>query len=103
VDHLKSDPVDHHRTTRQHAGESLINGMNAGGVAGVAVGVIALIVGLFALATGEIVVGVVALIVAVAAGGAGLLWLRYAHRRVRKAELRWHETHSAEAPPPPSS
>ncbi|MCV7198086.1 hypothetical protein [Mycobacterium angelicum] len=102
MDHLKSDPVDHHRTTRQHAGESLIDGANAGGVASVVVGVIALIVGLFALATREVVVGVVAVIVAVAAVGAGLFWLRHTHRRVRKAELRWHEAHSDEAPPPSS-
>jgi hypothetical protein len=32
-------PVDHERTTRQHAGESLKNGANAPGLAGLAVAV----------------------------------------------------------------
>ena len=49
----KNAPVDHARTTRQHAGESLTNGANAPGLAGSALAVIALTVGLFAVAAGH--------------------------------------------------
>jgi len=69
----------------------------------VAVGVVALVVGLFALATGHIVVGSVAVIVAALAGAVGIAWLAYAHRRVRHAELRWAAKYSEETAPPPTS
>jgi hypothetical protein len=65
-------PVDHARTTRQHAGESLKDSTNAPGLAAVAVGVVALVVGLFALATGHVVVGLVAVILAALAGAVGI-------------------------------
>jgi hypothetical protein len=96
-------PVDHERTTRQHAGESLKNGANAPGLAGLAVAVVALIIGLYALAMGSVAVGSVALILAVVSGSVGSAWLVYAHRRVRIAELHWRATHSDEPAPPPSS
>ncbi|WP_231990139.1 hypothetical protein [Mycobacterium sp. 852002-51971_SCH5477799-a] len=68
LDHRKNAPVDHARTTRQHAGESLKNGANVPGLAASAAAVIALTVGLFAVATGHPAVGASALIVAVALG-----------------------------------
>jgi hypothetical protein len=37
LDYPRHDPVDHARTTRQPAGESMKNGANAPGLAGVAV------------------------------------------------------------------
>lgn len=52
----KTDPVDHHRTFRRHAGETVTNGANAPGLAGSALAVLALIVGLFAFATGGVAV-----------------------------------------------
>jgi len=97
------DPVDHERTTRQHAGESLQNGFNAPGLVGVAAGVVALIVGLFALAIGRPGVGATAVIVAAVAATAGAAWLRLAHRRVRDDELDWAAANSDEPVPPPSS
>jgi hypothetical protein len=103
LDHTRSDPVDHERTTRQHAGESLKDGTNAPGVAAVAVGVVALVVGLFELASGHIAVGLVAVILAALAGAAGIAWLAYAHRRVRDAELQWAAEYSDDPVPPPSS
>ncbi|KAA1251733.1 hypothetical protein F0Q45_02970 [Mycobacterium simiae] len=99
----ESDPVDHERTFRQHAGESLNKGANAPGMAGVAVAVVALVIGLFALATDQTTAGWIAVIVAVAAGTAGLAWLNHTHRRVRDAELEWHSEHSGKPAPPPSS
>lgn len=101
--HPKTDPVDHDRTTRRHAGEAMKNGANAVGIAGVAFAVIALIIGLAAFATSHVAAGSVAVVIAVAAGVAGAVWLRRTHQRVRAAELRWHQAHSDEPAPPPSS
>ncbi len=98
-----SDPVDHERTTRPHAGEALKNGSNAPGLAGVAGGVVALVVGLFALATGHAVAGLVAVILAAVAAAAGTAWLIHTHRQVRDAELQWHAIYSDTPAPPPSS
>lgn len=102
VDDSRHDPVDHARTTRQHAGESMKNGANAPGLAGVAIGVVALIVGLFALATGHAAVGCVAVILAASCAAAGAGWLAYTHRRVRRSELRQWAAADADAPPPSS-
>lgn len=103
MDYRKNATVDHARTTRQHAGESLKNGANALGLAGSALAVIALTVGLFAVATGHLIGGAIALIAAVILGGLSAAWLLRTHRKVRDAELRWHAAHSAWPAPPPSS
>lgn len=97
------DPIDHARTTRQHAGESIKNGANAPGLLAVAIGVAALVAGLFLLATGHATVGVVAVVLAVVAGGGGLIWLALAHRRVRAAEVQWHDRHPEAPAEPPTS
>lgn len=99
----KDAPVDHARTTRQHAGETLKNGANAPGLVGSVVAVIALTVGLFAVAAGHLVAGAIALIVAVILGALSATWLLRTHRKVRDAELRWHAAHSDQPAPPPSS
>jgi hypothetical protein len=103
LDHRQSDPVDHARTTRQHAGESLKDGRNAPGLAGVALSVVALVAGLFGLATGHVAAGLVAVILAVVLAAAGAAWLAHAHRRVRHAELRWAAAYSDDPAPPPTS
>lgn len=103
MDSPRTDPVDHERTTRQHAGESLKHGANMTGIGAVAVGVVALIVGLFGVATGQPGVGAVALIVAIVSGVAGAAWLVRTHRKVREAELHWQAAHSDRPAPPPSS
>ena len=46
--------------------------------------VVALVAGLFGLASGHIAVGLVAVILAALAGAAGIAWLAYAHRRAAK-------------------
>jgi multisubunit Na+/H+ antiporter MnhB subunit len=104
LDYPRRDPVDYERTTRQHAGESLNNGANAPGLAGIAIGAVALIMGLFALATGHVAVGSVAVFLAAVLGATGAGWLMYAHRQVRKAEQQqWEATHYDGPAPPPSS
>lgn len=103
LDYPKKPPVDHARTTRQHAGESFKNGASAPGLAGSGVAVIALTVGLFAVAAGHLVGGAIALLVAVALGALSAAWLLRAHRKVRDAELRWHAAYSDQPAPPSSS
>jgi hypothetical protein len=69
------DPVDHARTTRQHAGESMKNGANAPGLALLAAGVIATVVSLASVATGYDSVAVIAALIAVLGYVAGAVWL----------------------------
>jgi hypothetical protein len=87
------DPVDHARTTRQHAGESMKNGANAPGLALLAAGVIATVVCLAAMATGYDSVAVVAALIAILGYIAGAVWLAVAHRRVRAIEQQWLAEH----------
>lgn len=103
MDHPRTDPVDHARTSRKHAGEAMKNGANSAGIAAVALGVIALVLGLASFATGHAPAGTGGVIVAVLVAAAGLAWLRRTHTRVRAAELQWHDAHSDRPPPPPSS
>lgn len=99
----KNDPVDHARTFRRHAGETVTHGPHAPSVYGAVLATAALIVGLYALATGHLVAACVAVGLAVALGAASTGWILHTHRKVRDAELRWHEANSAEPAPPPSS
>lgn len=98
-----TDPVDHDRTTRQHAGEAMKNGVNAVGIAAVGIGVVALIIGLFAFATGNPGAGTAGVVIAVLVAAGGLAWLRRTHNRVRAAELEWHDAHSDRPAPRPTS
>ena len=79
------------------------NGANAPGLAGSALAVIALTVGLFAVAAGHLTGGAIALVVSVILGGLSAAWLLRTHHKVRDAELRWHAAHSDRPAPPPSS
>jgi hypothetical protein len=97
------NPVDHWRTFRQHAGETVTHGPHAPGVYGTIVAASALVIGLFAFATGHAFVGSTAVIVAVALGAASAAWLLRSHHNVRDAEVRWHEAHSDDPAPPPAS
>ncbi|MBV8789202.1 MAG: MnhB domain-containing protein [Mycobacterium sp.] len=99
----RSDPVDHARTTRQHAGETFTHGANAPGLAGAAIALVALMVGLFALATRHTTTGWAGVIVAVVVGVLSAAWLLRTHRKVRNAERAWHAANSDEPAPPPSS
>lgn len=103
LDYRNSDPVDHERTFRQHAGETFTYGANSPGLAGSAVAVVALTVGLFTAAAGHLVGAAVALVVAAVLGALSAAWLLRTHRRVRDAEVRWHAAHSDQPAPPPSS
>jgi multisubunit Na+/H+ antiporter MnhB subunit len=99
----RHDPVDHFRTSRPHAGETMTHGANAPGLAAASVAVVALVIGLFALATGHISVGCDAVILAVVLAAASGAWVLRTHRKVRAAERRWHAENFDQLAPPPSS
>jgi hypothetical protein len=103
LDDTESTPVDVERTTRAHAGETMKDGHNVPGLVGVAIGVIALVVGLFLMATGQEGRGLVAVIAAASTSTVAVGWLIYTHRRVRQAELDWYAENSDEPAPPPAS
>lgn len=94
------DPVDHARTTRSHAGESLKDGQNAPGLLAVGVAVAVVVISLYFFATGQTAIGGTTLIIAVVLGFVGGWWLSVTHRRVRRREV---ETHPGAQRTPPSS
>jgi protein-S-isoprenylcysteine O-methyltransferase Ste14 len=97
------DPIDHSRTTRQHAGETMKNGANAPGLVLAALGIVSMVYGLAAFAIGSPTAGTVAIAIAVVLSFAGGVWVFTAHRRVRSHEVRRATTQpDAEAPPPTS-
>lgn len=87
------DPVDHVRTTRSHAGESMIDVVSWPGYLLVVAGVIAVVGSLAAFGTGHHDQGMTTGIVAVVTMAIGLVWLAIEHRRVRRIEERWHDAH----------
>ena len=80
------DPVDHARTTRPRAGESIKDGARFPGLILVGAGVVAFVFGLAAFAMGRKDVGVVAAIIAALAAGGGFIWLALEGRRVRRMD-----------------
>jgi protein-S-isoprenylcysteine O-methyltransferase Ste14 len=97
------DPIDHARTTRQHAGETMKNGYNVPGLVLMAVGVVALVISMAAFATGHSTEGSVAATVAAVLLLGGGLWLMLTHRRVRRRELQWAAHHPDADLHPPAS
>ena len=97
------DSVDHARTMRQHAGESMKNGLNAPGMVVVWTAVIALVIAIYCLAVGARTAAGVGLGATLALGVFGFCWLAYTHRAVRKAERRWRAEHPGEPYEPPTS
>lgn len=89
------DPVDHMRTTRSHAGESLINVRSWPGYLLVFVGVVGVFRCLVAFGTGHSDRGVVMAAIAVVATALGLVWVVIEHRRVGGVESRWLAEHPA--------
>ena len=97
------DPVDHVRTTRPHAGETVKNGANVPGLISGAVAVVMLVSGVFAFAAGHPVVGTVCVVIAVLLGVVAAVWVNVSHRRVRAAERDWLAEHPEVPAQPPSS
>jgi tetrahydromethanopterin S-methyltransferase subunit C len=97
------DPVDHARTTRQHAGETMKAGVNAPGLIAVGLGVLSVVVGLFSFANGTRTTGVIAGVIAVLLIGGGLGWLAWRHRKVQEQQQDWHRDHPEAHYEPPTS
>jgi protein-S-isoprenylcysteine O-methyltransferase Ste14 len=87
-----SDPIDHQRTTRPLAGETMKNTAKAPGLAFVAVAVVAFVVCLAGFAVRQVNVGIGAAIVALLAAGAALACLSMERRRVRQVQRDWSST-----------
>jgi hypothetical protein len=97
------DPVDHSRTTRPHAGETMKDTKNLPALIVVGVALVAFVSALAAHGAGHHDVGVglgatsaVLLII-------GLGWLGIEHLRVRKMEDRWYAEHPEAERQKPSS
>lgn len=97
------DPVDHARTTRQHAGETMKSGLNAPGIVAVGVGVLSVVIGLFSFANGSRTTGAIAMVLAVLLIGGGLGWLALRHRKVQEQQKDWHRKHPEAHYEPPTS
>jgi tetrahydromethanopterin S-methyltransferase subunit C len=103
MDRQETDPVDHARTVRKHAGESMKYGPNGFGLILIAIGVVAVVVCLAAFALGNVGAGGVAVVVAAVAFVAGGAWLGLMHRRVRIMEERYAADHPGAKSEPPTS
>ncbi|OBI85174.1 protein UsfY [Mycobacterium asiaticum] len=87
------DPVDHLRTTRPLAGESLIDVLHWPGYLLVVAGVIGGVASLAAFGSGHYSEGMTAGMVAVILTVCGLVWLAIEHRRIRRIADRWYAEH----------
>lgn len=90
------DPVDHHRTTRQRAGEGFKDSAKLPGIALLAAGLVAFVICLAGFAVKQVGIGVAAIIVALLATGAGLGWFAFERRRLHAVQRTWA---GAGAPP----
>jgi len=87
------DPVDHLRTTRPLAGESLIDVVLWPGYLLVVAGLIGVCASLAAFGTGHQQAGMTAGVAAVVVTLPGLVWLAIEHRRIRRIAERWYAEH----------
>ncbi|MGB9227563.1 MAG: protein UsfY [Mycobacterium sp.] len=87
------DPVDHLRTTRPLAGESLIDVLHWPGYLLIVAGLIGGVASLSAFGTGHSTEGMIAGVVGISAATIGVIWLSIEHRRIRRIADRWYAEH----------
>lgn len=87
------DPVDHVRTTRMHAGETMKNTRALPGILLGALAVFAMAFCLFLFADGHVVDGVASAFVTMAIGTGSVLWILGEHHRVMRVERAWLAQH----------
>ena len=87
------DPVDHARTTRPHAGESMKDTKNLPALVLLGIALAAFVGGLAAFASGHPDVGTILVVIAAVVLVVSLVWFLVEHRRVRKIEDRWYAEH----------
>jgi hypothetical protein len=98
-----ADPIDHHRTTRAHAGQNMKNTAAMPGLAFVAFAVIAFVLALASLATRHYQAGEVCIGVAVVAAVVASSWLYAQRRRIRNLKDEWLSEHPEAQPAPPDA
>ena len=87
------DPVDHLRTTRPLAGESLIDVLHWPGYLLVVAGLVAGVGSLAGFGSGHYSQGMTSGVVAGVLTVIGLIWLAFEHRRIRRIAERWYTEH----------
>ena len=97
------DPVDHSRTTRPHAGESMTDNKIMPGLVLIGVAMVLFVSCLAAFATGHHDTGLTLSSLAGAGFVIGAGWVLIEHMRVRRLEDRWHADHPNTARQRPSS
>lgn len=96
------DPIDHSRTTRPRAGETMKNTAKMPGLVLIGLAVAAFVMGLYSFADDSMAVGIGCVVIAAAAFTGGSAWLVWQTRRVNAVEDRWFDEHP-DAPHPPST
>lgn len=87
------DPVDHARTTRPHAGESMTDNKIMPGLVLIGLALVSFVGSLAAFATRHHDVGLTLASLACAGFVVGGGWLLIEHLRVRRIEERWYAEH----------
>ncbi|MBO0677741.1 LapA family protein [Mycolicibacterium sp. S2-37] len=87
------DPVDHARTTRPHAGETMKDTTNMPAIIVLGIALVMFVSALAAHATSNHTVGIVLGCISAVAFAIAGVWFKLAHRRVRNIEERWHAEH----------
>ena len=87
------DPVDHVRTTRPHAGESMTDTRTIPALIVIGLALVFFVGSIAAFGTHHHSTGLSLVSVAVAGFVIGLVWLAIEHRRVRDIEERWYAEH----------
>ncbi|OBB01780.1 UsfY protein [Mycobacteriaceae bacterium 1482268.1] len=97
------DPVDHARTTRPHAGESMTDTKNMPALIVIGVALVCFVGALAAHATSHHSTGIAFDSISAVLLIVGMAWLYIEHRRVRGIEERWYAEHPDAQRQPPSS
>ncbi|ORA27866.1 protein UsfY [Mycobacterium aquaticum] len=84
------DPVDHARTTRPHAGETMKDTKNMPAIVLLFVAVVSFVACLAAFATSHSDVGTWLAVITAVLFVVSAVWLGVEHRRVRRREDEWH-------------
>lgn len=97
------DPVDHTRTTRQHAGESMKDNVIMPALIVIGLALVLFVGCLAAFATQHHDVGLTLGSLSAAGFVVGAVWLALEHLRVRRIEERWYASHPEARRQHPSS
>ena len=97
------DPIDHHRTTRPHAGVSMKNTAAMPGLIVIGISVAAFVGSLAALANGHARAAIILIGIVAVGAVTATVWLYAQRRRVGRVEKDWHERHPEVQPTTPDS